>query len=202
MGQIAVICSEFNKELVESLYDQASKEFIKYKNKAGEGIGSFQNFKLSLNELKDSQVLEFIKGKSELKKFIDQNKQASQFLKPFVDEIINAYLEPFWLPGAGEIPLTAKWLMESNQVHAILALGVIIRGQTTHYDFLCNFLEKALWNLQKTYLLPIIFSVLMVENKQQAEERIKKGRGADGMKSLLQMMELNYFIKQNKQLQT
>lgn len=202
MGQIAVICSEFNKDLVESLYDQASKEFIKYKNKAGESIGSFQNFKLSLNELKDSQAFEFIKGKTELKKFISQNKQAAQFLKPFADEMINTYLEPIWLPGAGEIPLAAKWLIESKQAQAILALGVIIRGQTRHYDFLCKFLERALWDLQKTCLLPIIFSVLMVENRQQAEERIKKKRGAEGMKSLLQMMELNYFIKQSQNLQT
>ena len=52
-----------------------------------------------------------------------------------------------------------RW--KNPELIAVLALGVIIKGQTGHYDFLNGFLQKSLWDLQKTYSIPILFSILM-----------------------------------------
>ena len=190
MDKIAIVCSEFNKDLVEALYSQAYKEFTKYKSKAQNILSEkakksevSPDIKSSTNKLRDTESKTFSK-KLKMEEAIDKNSE-----KPTVN-----LLEPFWVPGAGEIPLAVKWLIETKKVHYVLALGVIIRGQTSHYDFLCNFLQRSLWDLQKTYSLPIIFSILTTENRKQAEERITQNRGAEGMKSLIQMMKLNYFI--------
>ncbi|MGI9548810.1 MAG: 6,7-dimethyl-8-ribityllumazine synthase, partial [Bdellovibrionales bacterium] len=84
-------------------------------------------------------------------------------------------------------PLCVKWLLESPKKYdGILAIGTVIRGETTHYDFLCQFLERALWDLQKEYSLPVIFSILTVENKEQALKRVFKGR--DHAKALIEMI--------------
>ena len=194
MNNLAVICSEFNKELVESLYHQAHRQFQEYKDKARQALSSETEW--SLTSLDNDKQLDFIQGKSELKKLIKNqpDKPANKFLRQFVSGMIQLDMESFLVPGAGEIPLTVKWVIDNKKAQAVLALGVIIRGQTTHYDFLCNLLKNALWDLQKIYLIPIIFSVLMVENRQQAEERIKKDRGAEGMKSLIQMIELKHCL--------
>ena len=189
MNNLAVICSEFNKDLVESLYHQAHRQFEEYRSKAEQALSAKTEW--SLTSLNNNKQLDFILGKSELEKLIknQSDRPANKLLSQFISGM-KLDMESFWVPGAGEIPLTVKWVIENKKAQAVLALGVIIRGQTTHYDFLCNLLKNALWDLQKTYLIPIIFSVLAVENRQQAEERIKKGRGAEGMKSLIQMIEL------------
>ncbi len=189
MNKIAVISSQFNKELVAELYSQAHKEFTKYRSHVREVFSEDSKVFDKVNKLKDLQTSEFMS-------LIDKNadKQEDRFLKSF-ERMMILDLEPFWVPGAGEIPLAVKWAVENKKARAVLSLGVIIRGETSHYDFLCNLLKNALWDLQKTYSLPIVFSILMVENREQAEDRIKSNRGAEGMRSLLQMMELEYCIK-------
>lgn len=151
--QIAVVCSEFNKKLVEELYQEAEKEFSKH----------------------------------------------SQF---FSDHYPQCKLKQIWTPGAGEIPLAIKWIIEQQSLSlnsknikpmppklvGVLALGVIIRGQTGHYDFLNGFLQKALWDLQKNSPCPILFSVLLLENKEQTQQRIVRAK--ETMNSLIQMMKL------------
>ena len=77
--------------------------------------------------------------------------------------------------------------LEAEQVLAVLALAVVIRGQTEHFDFLKNFLRTALWDLQKTYSCPIVFSVLFLEGRKQFKDRII--RGNEGMSALLKMLD-------------
>ena len=179
MSRIVVICSEFNKELVENLYNQAYKEFHEYQKTVkqlllGESTGAlFSSYKFFKN-LTPSEL--------------ERNKDK----KHFIEKMSSWELEQIWVPGAGEIPLAVKWAIEKQKAQAVLALGVIIKGQTSHYNFLCGLLQQALWDLQKTYSWPIIFSVLMTKNREQAEERIQKKRGAEGMQSLIKMIELNY----------
>lgn len=198
---IILICSEFNRSLVERLHGQAHKQFEVYKVKACQALSKYSLEKLQFfsDNLKNEESLKFIQRPSELEELLNRNldKQA-EILQSFLNKISHLYVgSPLWVPGAGEIPLAVQWAMEYEQPQAVLALGVIIRGQTTHYDFLCNFLERSLWDLQKTHSLPIIFSVLMVENEQQAEERIERERGAEGMKSLIQMIELRILYDLN-----
>ena len=97
------------------------------------------------------------------------------------------------VPGAGEIPLTAKWAIEKKQALAVLGLGVIIRGQTAHFDFLKDFLQNSLWSLQNQYALPVVFSVLLLENRDQATNRLP--RAGEAMQTLLKMLELKHSLK-------
>lgn len=98
-------------------------------------------------------------------------------------------LKKWWVPGVGEIPFTVDGLFRHKKSQAILALGACIKGQTGHYDFLCGFLQKALWDLQKTYTSPLVFSILMLENRSDAQKRMN--RGAEGINSLIRMIELS-----------
>ena len=103
-----------------------------------------------------------------------------------------------WVPGTGEIPQASHWLIEKHKPDGLLACGVIIRGETTHYESLCRILEKGLIYLQRHYSIPVIFSVLMVENRLQAENRLgglKGHRGEEGALALMKMLKLKDQIK-------
>ena len=167
MVKTLVICSEFNTDLVEPLYDQACHQLAQF---------CFENQNPN-QPYKDQNI-----DKTMIPSLIKQSGW----------EVIRRNV-----PGVGEIPQAVQWAIDAGLAQAILALGVIIQGKTRHYDFLCGFLERALWDLQKTYSIPIIFSVLMADNREQAEERIKRGRGAEGMKSLIKMIQLRSQIKKS-----
>lgn len=80
-----------------------------------------------------------------------------------------------WVPGALELPSAAAWLA-AGKPHAILALGCVIRGQTSHYDLVC---QGSLLGLQRAALdsgLPVAFGVITVEDKAQALARCSGGR--------------------------
>lgn len=80
-----------------------------------------------------------------------------------------------WVPGSFELPLAAKWLAETGRFEAIVCIGAVIRGDTDHYDYVC---QAASTGILQTGILtdtPIIFSVLTTDNEKQAEERIDKG---------------------------
>ena len=121
-----------------------------------------------------------------VKKLFDGAKET--FLKQSV-EIIKIMK----VPGAGEIPQAGKWLLETYQPDGLLACGVILRGETSHFDSLCGILEKGLIYLQMNFPPPTVFSVLMAENRLQAEERLggaKGHRGRESAKALIQMIQL------------
>jgi 6,7-dimethyl-8-ribityllumazine synthase len=87
------------------------------------------------------------------------------------------------VPGAVEISMVANILAKKNQVQAIIALGAVIRGETTHYDYVC---EQVSFGCQKVMLdhdLPVVFGILTTENEEQAWDRLggtygHKGRDA------------------------
>ncbi len=129
----------------------------------------------------------------------------SQFNKPVIDELkTGALIELDKLgyktdtrievdvPGAYEIPLAAKWLIE-KKCEAVLCLGAVIRGETTHYDYVCNSVERGCSQLQLEHGLPVVFAVLTTENKEQAFDRLggKKGhKGKECAQVLHEMLEL------------
>lgn len=97
------------------------------------------------------------------------------------------------VPGSLEIPLAVKKLAESGGLDAIVALGAIIRGSTTHYDLVCNETAKSLAKLQLDYTLPIGFGVLTADTIEQAIERAgsKAGnRGAEAAISAIEMVQV------------
>lgn len=88
-----------------------------------------------------------------------------------------------YVPGAVEIPYAAQLLAKQHQVQAIIALGAVIRGDTSHYDYVCEQVSQGCQRVMLDYDVPVIFGLLTTENERQAEERVggihgHKGRDA------------------------
>ena len=82
----------------------------------------------------------------------------------------------FRVPGALEIPFTAKKILKEQKFDAIIALGVVIRSETYHFELVCSETFHGLMQISLSALTPIIFGILTVENEKQARNRIKKGK--------------------------
>ena len=98
-----------------------------------------------------------------------------------------------WVPGAFEIPLAAKKMAASGKFDAVLCLGAVIRGSTSHYDYVCNEVSKGVAAVGMQTGVPTIFGVVTTENIEQAIERAgtKAGnKGADGAVSAMEMANL------------
>ena len=96
------------------------------------------------------------------------------------------------VPGAYEIPLAALHLLRSG-CEAVITLGCVIRGETTHYDYVCNSVERGCTKLQLKYKRPVVFGVLTTENKEQALKRAGGGKGHKGVEAVDVMMEMLSF---------
>lgn len=98
-----------------------------------------------------------------------------------------------WVPGAYEIPLVAKKMAESKKYDAVICLGAVIRGSTTHYDYVCSEVAKGVAQAGISSGVPVMFSVLTTENIEQAIERAgtKAGnKGYDGAMAAIEMANL------------
>ena len=85
------------------------------------------------------------------------------------------------VPGAVEIPLIAKQLAKQNQYGAIIALGAVIRGETSHYDYVCQQVSQGCQRVALDYDIPVVFGILTTENEAQAWERVGGIHGHKGM---------------------
>ena len=97
------------------------------------------------------------------------------------------------VPGAIEIPLAAKLFAKKNQLNAIICLGAVIRGETSHYDYVCKQVSDGCLNVMMTYDIPVIFGVLTTENIEQARERTggKEGhKGIEAADAALRMIDV------------
>lgn len=88
------------------------------------------------------------------------------------------------VPGAVEIPLAAKLLAKNNKVEAILALGAVIRGETSHYDYVCAQVSEGCQRVMLDHNLPVIFGVLTTDNEKQAWERLGGKHGHKGKEAV------------------
>ncbi len=103
-----------------------------------------------------------------------------------------------WVPGAFEIPLVASKMAALEKYDAIICLGAVIRGSTSHYDYVCNEVSKGIAQISLKYQLPVMFGVLTTENIEQAIERAgtKAGnKGFDVANSAIEMINLMKKIK-------
>lgn len=97
------------------------------------------------------------------------------------------------VPGAFELPLTAKKLAKSNRFDAIICLGAVIRGATPHFDYVSAEVSKGVANVGLETGVPVVFGVLTTDNIEQAIERAgtKSGnKGADAALSAIEMVDL------------
>lgn len=102
-------------------------------------------------------------------------------------------IEVVWVPGAFEIPLVAKKCASSNKYSAIITLGAVIKGSTSHYDYVCAEVSKGVASVGLETGIPVIFGVLTTDNIEQAIERAgtKAGnKGSDAAKSAIEMANL------------
>ena len=98
-----------------------------------------------------------------------------------------------WVPGAFEIPLAAKKLASCGKYDAVICVGAVIRGATSHYDYVCSEVSKGVAQAALATGVPVIFSVVTTENIEQAVERAgtKAGnKGADGAMAAMEMANL------------
>ena len=98
-----------------------------------------------------------------------------------------------WVPGAFEIPLAAKKLADCGRYDAVICVGAVIRGATSHYDYVCNEVSKGVAQAGLSTGVPVIFGVVTTENIEQAVERAgtKAGnKGADGAMAAMEMANL------------
>lgn len=85
-----------------------------------------------------------------------------------------------WVPGAFEIPLIAQKMANSKKYDAVICLGAVIRGSTTHYDYVCNEVAKGIAMVSMNSEIPVMFGVLTTENIEQAVERAGTKSGNKG----------------------
>jgi 6,7-dimethyl-8-ribityllumazine synthase len=88
------------------------------------------------------------------------------------------------VPGAIEIPIVAKCLAAKKQYEVIISLGAVIRGDTSHYDYVCDLVSRGCQQVSLDYNLPVIFGVLTTENDAQAWDRINGTAGRKGADSV------------------
>ncbi|MFF2448864.1 6,7-dimethyl-8-ribityllumazine synthase [Neobacillus sp. NPDC058068] len=103
-----------------------------------------------------------------------------------------------WVPGAFEVPFIAKKMAETKKYDAIIGLGTVIRGSTTHYDYVCNEAAKGIANVGLTTGVPVMFGIVTTETIEQAIERsgTKSGnKGYDAAVSAIEMANLNRLFK-------
>ena len=98
-----------------------------------------------------------------------------------------------WVPGAFEIPLIASKMAKSGKYDAVICLGAVIRGSTSHYDYVCSEVSKGIAAVALDSGIPVLFGVLTTENIEQAIERAgtKAGnKGYDCGESAVEMVNL------------
>ena len=105
----------------------------------------------------------------------------------------DADIDVVWDPGAYEIPMLAQKMATSKKYDAVICLGAVIRGSTTHYDYVCNEVAKGVAQVGLASGVPTIFGVVTTENIEQAIERAgtKAGnKGYDGAMAAIEMANL------------
>lgn len=101
-----------------------------------------------------------------------------------------------WVPGAFEIPLIASQMAKSGKYDAVICLGSVIRGSTSHYDYVCSEVSKGIANVSLNSGIPVMFGVLTTENIEQAIERAGSKAGNKGFDCAVGAIEMVNLIRE------
>ena len=130
---------------------------------------------------------------AEFNREITQALQEGAFNRLQALGVSESNINTYWVPGAVEIPLIAKLLAKSKKYEAIICLGAVIRGETGHYDYVCDQVSQGCQQVMMQYEMPVIFGVLTTENFAQAKDRVGGHHGHKGVycaDAALQMLNL------------
>ncbi|MDQ0257705.1 6,7-dimethyl-8-ribityllumazine synthase [Evansella vedderi] len=100
-----------------------------------------------------------------------------------------------WVPGAYEIPLIAKKMVDSGNYDAVITLGTVIRGSTPHFDYVCSEVSKGVASLSLSSGVPVIFGVLTTDTIEQAVERAGTKAGNKGWEAATAAIEMANLTK-------
>ena len=101
-----------------------------------------------------------------------------------------------WVPGAFEIPLTAQKMAQSGKYDAVICVGAVIRGDTSHYDLVCSEAAKGIAQVGLASGVPVLFGVITTENIEQAIARAGSKAGNKGYDCALSAIEMVNLMKQ------
>lgn len=150
--------------------------------------------------MKQIQVLE---GKVVAKEGMKVGIVASRFNEIIVNKLLGGAVDGLvrhgvdednitaaWVPGAFEIPLAAQKMAESGEYDAVICVGAVIRGDTTHYDYVCNEVSKGIAQVGLSTGVPVLFGVITTENIEQAISRAGSKGGNKGYDCALSAIEM------------
>ena len=103
-----------------------------------------------------------------------------------------------WVPGSFEIPLIAKKMAASKKYDAVICLGAVIRGATSHYDYVCAEVSKGIAQVSMTSDIPVMFGVLTTDTIEQAVERAGTKAGNKGFECAQGAIEMVNLIREMK----
>ena len=118
--------------------------------------------------------------------------------------VSDSFLYVVWVPGAYEIPFACQTLCESKKIDALVALGCIIRGETTHYEHIAQSVSDGLMKVALEQRIPLGFGVITVENMAQAMDRSggKQGnKGRDAARSAIEMAQIKTALNHDREKQ-
>ena len=101
-----------------------------------------------------------------------------------------------WVPGAYEIPLIAKKMSKSGKYDAVICLGAVIRGATSHYDYVCNEVSKGIAQVSLECEIPVLFGVVTTDSIEQGIERAGTKAGNKGYDCAMSALEMINLIKE------
>ena len=108
-------------------------------------------------------------------------------------------IEIAWVPGAFEIPLIASKMAKSGKYDAVICLGAVIRGATTHYDYVCSEVTKGIASVSLGADIAVMFGILTTENIEQAIERAGTKAGNKGYDCAVGAIEMVNLIRKIEQ---
>ena len=100
-----------------------------------------------------------------------------------------------WVPGAFEIPLIASKMAKSKKYDAVICVGAVIRGSTSHYDYVCSEVSRGIANVSLNSDIPVMFGVLTTDNIEQAIERAGSKAGNKGYECATGAIEMVNLIR-------
>ncbi len=110
--------------------------------------------------------------------------------------VSDACIDVAWVPGAFEIPLIAQKMANSGKYDAVICLGAIIRGSTSHYELVCNEAAKGIAQVSLQNGIPVMFGVITTENIEQAIERAGSKAGNKGSECAEGAIEMINLIRE------